>query len=320
MLRNLLKYGVSYRREMLYQIPHRVRDVVKMQGLKQIPHVVIGGRKIDLPVDTYIGNIRLPNVNSYLRFYDTKFNYFYNSTPVIRVITESFFLQVEDDMYFVINNDPIVKPAASPIYQQTGASSQLEPIVFETLKQLDKNQSIQREDLMNMLVKNVIDRSLQLKMERIMYKALLDIVQKRIATIDEEIKKAEQKLALKAKKRVKWFTNFIIAELAILHYFIYFNLSWDIMEPVTVIIANIDLLVAYWFFILKGKNFTPEGWQKQIFAQKKYRHLLKAGIDIPKYEEYLSIRDYLKVRVGLLSRNPGTFLKTVEQPLKLLNT
>lgn len=95
---------------------------------------MIGGNKIDLPLDTYIGNIRMLNVNSYLRFYDSKFNYFYNSTPVIRVVTESFFLQVQDDMYFVINNDLIVKPPTSPVYEQTGASSELEPIVFETLR------------------------------------------------------------------------------------------------------------------------------------------------------------------------------------------
>lgn len=59
------------------------------------------------------------------------------------------------------------------------------------------------------------------------------------------------------------------------------------MEPVTVLLGNIDLLVAYWFFILKGRTFTPEGWQQQILAQKKHRHLLKSGIDVRKYEDYL---------------------------------
>jgi hypothetical protein len=80
--------------------------------------------------------------------------------------------------------------------------------------------------------------------------------------MEVSIREAEEKLQQTTKRRVKWFTNFIIAEVAILHYFIYFNLSWDIMEPVTVLLANIDIMAAYWFFILKGKTFSPEGWQK----------------------------------------------------------
>ncbi len=87
----------------------------------------------------------------------------------------------------------------------------------------------------------------------------------------------------------------------------------------TVIIGNIDIMMAYWFFILKGKNFSPEGWQQEIFNKKKFRHLLKEGIDVPKYEEYLSIREYLKSRLGLLTRSPSIFLETVEKPLKLLD-
>ena len=52
------------------------------------------------------------------------------------------------------------------------------------------------------------------------------------------------------------FTSFIMAEIALIHYFIYFNLSWDIMEPITVILANIDLMIGYWFFIIKGRPFS----------------------------------------------------------------
>lgn len=159
--------------------------MVRVQGLQESPFVTIEGRRIDLPLDTYLANIRLPNLNSYLRFYDTRFNYFYNSTPVIRVINESFFLQIEDDLYFVMNNDPIVKPPESPLYEQTGASSVLEPILYETLRELDQNQVIQREDLHNMLVKNVIDQSLELKMDRLMYKDLLKIVETKIGALEE---------------------------------------------------------------------------------------------------------------------------------------
>jgi len=95
------------------------------------------------------------------------------------------------------------------------------------------------------------------------------------------------KLAQKANKRVKWFTTFIMAEIAIIHYFIYFNLSWDIMEPITVILANIDLMIGYWFFILKGRPFSCENWHSELFKNFRHRHLRNSGIDLNKYEEYL---------------------------------
>jgi hypothetical protein len=56
---------------------------------------------------------------------------------------------------------------------------------------------------------------------------------------------------------VKLFTSVLIAQAAALHYFIYFNLSWDIMEPVTVILGNFDLFFAYYFFLIKGRQFSP---------------------------------------------------------------
>jgi hypothetical protein len=94
-------------------------------------------------------------------------------------------------------------------------------------------------------------------------------------------------LAEKAKKRVKWFTSFIIAELALLHYFIYFNLSWDVMEPITVILANVDLMAAYWFFIVKGSPYSPKNWENLILQKRRNKYLSKHGIDVRKYEEYL---------------------------------
>ena len=50
------------------------------------PFVIIDGTRIDLPRDTYIGSVKVPKINSFLRFYDMHFNYYYNSTAVARVI------------------------------------------------------------------------------------------------------------------------------------------------------------------------------------------------------------------------------------------
>jgi hypothetical protein len=56
------------------------------------------------------------------------------------------------------------------------------------------------------------------------------------------------------------------------------------MEPITVILANIDLCVAYFYFIIKGKQYSPETLQNSMIESRKFRHLKKQGIDVNKYE------------------------------------
>ena len=92
------------------------------------------------------------------------------------------------------------------------------------------------------------------------------------------------------------------------------------MEPITVIIANIDIMAAYWFFIIKGTNFSPNAWKGQIFSQKKFKHLMNSGIDIDKYNEYIEIQHDLKNRLKLLTRNPMAFMETCEKPIELINS
>lgn len=76
-------------------LSHRVNDIVKIRDIENDPYVIIDGKRIDLPRTTYIGNVKVPNVPSFLKFYDMRFNYYYNSTAVSRVLNESFFLQIE---------------------------------------------------------------------------------------------------------------------------------------------------------------------------------------------------------------------------------
>jgi hypothetical protein len=56
------------------------------------------------------------------------------------------------------------------------------------------------------------------------------------------------------------------------------------MEPVTVIMGNFDLFVAYYFFLLKGQNYSPETWKKTIIERKRMNYLEKQGVDVRKYE------------------------------------
>lgn len=67
----------------------------------------------------------------------------------------------------------------------------------------------------------------------------------------------------------------MIAQYAVMHYLIYYHLSWDIMEPITVILSNLDLLVGYYFFVLKGKEYSLEGIQRDAQERNKLAYLKK---------------------------------------------
>ena len=109
---------------------------------------------------------------------------------------------------------------------------------------------------------------------------MLKIVENRIEHFDKHIKEVENELLKKSLKRGKYFTNFMIGQFALLHYLIYFNLSWDIMEPVTVILANIDILLAYYYFVMKGNDYSLETIQQKMIQSKKYKYLAKHGINV----------------------------------------
>lgn len=54
--------------------------------------------------------------------------------------------------------------------------------------------------------------------------------------------------------------------------------------------------------------------------QKKYSNLKANGIDVEKYDELLKIREYIILRLSLLSKNPYELMETLEKPIKLLDT
>lgn len=68
-----------------------------------------------------------------------------------------------------------------------------------------------------------------------------------------------------------------------MHYYIYHHLSWDVMEPVTVIFANVDLFVGYFFFVLSGRDWTYGQLHGSFFDASKAKKLKKFGIKVEKY-------------------------------------
>lgn len=69
-----------------------------------------------------------------------------------------------------------------------------------------------------------------------------------------------------------------------MHYYIYQHLSWDIMEPITIILANFDLFIGYLFFVLRGRDWSLGSIHGSYVDQRKYANLKRNGINVDKYD------------------------------------
>jgi hypothetical protein len=66
-----------------------------------------------------------------------------------------------------------------------------------------------------------------------------------------------------------WMT-FLGIQMVVVNWCVYFYLSWDIMEPITVLLANLELLVAYSFFIYHKKEFTYKKISETTAEKKRH--------------------------------------------------
>ncbi len=174
------------------------------------------------------------------------------------VCRESFYIRVNHNLYYVLNNEPIVRHPHSPEFEQTMAPASLEYISQKALLSLDQSKTVNGRDLHNILITSMLEDSVRYKVENVRIKEIIKIIDEKLALYDAEIQEANFDSDRKAKKRVGLFTAFILFQYAVVHYLVYFHLSWDIMEPVTCILTNIDILLSYCFFLFSGRNYTLE--------------------------------------------------------------
>jgi hypothetical protein len=52
------------------------------------------------------------------------------------------------------------------------------------------------------------------------------------------------------------------------------------MEPITVIIGNLDILLGYYFFVFKGREYSLEEVQKNLQEKHRYSYLKKYKFNV----------------------------------------
>lgn len=73
-------------------------------------------------------------------------------------------------------------------------------------------------------------------------------------------------------------------QMIIVNWFVYFYLSWDIMEPITVLLANLELLIAYFFFIRNKKEFTLKKLTESAASHRLHDQMQREAFQYRKHE------------------------------------
>lgn len=105
----------------------------------------------------------------------------------------------------------------------------------------------------------------------------------KIEYYDKAWQPIERKLRRRAERRVKMLMTLMAAQFAVVNYCVYFYLSWDIMEPMTVLIGNMEVLIAYYFFVLRRKEFTFKKVSESYFENKKSKVMMKEAFNFEHY-------------------------------------
>ena len=86
------------------------------------------------------------------------------------------------------------------------------------------------------------------------------------------------------------------------------------------ILTNLDILIGYYFFVFKGREYSLEELQKSMEEKHKFKYLRKYKFNVEKYEELLELKNHFQMRLDLLSKNPFIIMDRLEAPLKILDT
>uniref|UniRef100_A0A0C9S4B4 TSA: Wollemia nobilis Ref_Wollemi_Transcript_25430_1131 transcribed RNA sequence n=1 Tax=Wollemia nobilis TaxID=56998 RepID=A0A0C9S4B4_9CONI len=111
----------------------------------------------------------------------------------------------------------------------------------------------------------------------------LAILEREKAEIDEEAEK-------RAKVELRSGLGFVALQTAVLMRLTFWELSWDVMEPVCFFLTSVYFMAGYAFFIRTSTNPTFEGFFKARIRAKQRQLMKKRNFDATRFRELQTSR------------------------------
>jgi hypothetical protein len=171
---------------------------------------------------------------------------------------------------------------------------------FYIFKELNEYPSPEVDsETFSLIVKNaILQFGTQVSHQRKMFEAQLKLFKSQHAFELEVHDEVTQKAASYAQKVIKRFYNVILFQFLAVQYGTYHLYSWDIMEPITCMMAMADVSIGYMFWMLSDRHdYGMEGIKKYYF-NKKYKKLLKRkGVNLEEMKTILQTINDIEERI-----------------------
>lgn len=229
------------------------------------------------------------------------------SSSVIDSTIDPFYIRIGSDKMFTLYNLNInqlhLTPHQRTLAQQYEKEKKLNreeaeiigTFNFYIFKELNEYPSPEVDsETFSLIVKNaILQFGTQVNHQRKMFEAQLKLVKSQHAFELEVHEEVTQKATAHANKILKRFYNVILFQFLAVQYGTYHLYSWDIMEPITCMMAMADVSVGYMFWMLSDRHDYGMEGIKSYYYNKKYKKLLKRkGINAEEMENILqTIKD-----------------------------
>ena len=102
----------------------------------------------------------------------------------------------------------------------------------------------------------------------------------------EEEKKEIDRLADKHSRRVLWCGfGYFAMQTALIFRLTFWELSWDVMEPIAYFVTTFNLLVGYAFFMVTSREPNYQDVGRTLFSSKQQKLIRKRNFDIDRLFE-----------------------------------
>eukprot|EP01133_Synstelium_polycarpum_P001531 gene1531-1787_t len=126
---------------------------------------------------------------------------------------------------------------------------------------------------------------------------LIEMKKREIAVIDEKIapldtiKSAIDSKANRSAHRVVWLgLGYLVVQAGIIGRLTWWDLSWDIMEPVTYFVSFGTVLIGYTYFTLTKTEYTFEALNATLFKRKQAKFIRKQNFPIDEFNRLCALR------------------------------
>lgn len=111
---------------------YRIKDITKLRGMAtSTPYIVIENQRVNIPKTNLIANVIAespfftPNSPIKITFLDLEQNTYLPASPALALLENSFYVKVNNDLYYVANQEPFVKSSYNAEFIATDASPNL---------------------------------------------------------------------------------------------------------------------------------------------------------------------------------------------------